>query len=136
MSRENVDTVRALFEYWERGEWQASAELFDPEFEAIFSAGAFPDPGTYRGARSTLDAWRNWLEAWEEFSLELEDAIPVGAARVVVLNRLRGRGKTSGIPVDSEVGCIFELDGGRIVRMTFCDRQEALDAAEPGERRS
>jgi ketosteroid isomerase-like protein len=132
MSRANVDTVRRLFDYWERGEWQASAELFDPEFEAVFSSGAFPDPGTYRGARRTLDAWRAWLEAWEEFSLELEDAIPVGE-RVVVLNRLRGRGKASGIAVDAEVGCIFDLDGGRIVRMVFCDRRQALDAAKPAE---
>jgi ketosteroid isomerase-like protein len=129
MSRGNVDTVRRLFDYWEQGEWQASAELFDPGFEAVFSSGAFPDPGTYRGARRTLDAWRAWLEAWEEFSLELEDAIPVGE-RVVVLNRLRGRGKASGIAVDAEVGCIFDLDRGRIVRMVFCDRRQALDAAE------
>jgi hypothetical protein len=46
-----------------------------------------------------------------------------------VLNRLRGRGKASGIAVDSEVGCIFDLDGARIVRMVFCDRREALEAA-------
>jgi ketosteroid isomerase-like protein len=134
MSRGNVDTVRRLFDYWEQGEWQASAELFDPDFEAVFSSGAFPDPGTYRGARRTLDAWRAWLEAWEEFSLELEDAIPVGE-RVVVLNRLRGRGKASGIAVDAEVGCIFDLDSGRIVRMVFCDRRQALDAAKPAEHR-
>jgi len=133
MSRQNVNTVRRLFEYWERGEWRASAELFHPEFEAIFSAGAFPDPGTYHGARSTLDAWRRWLDAWEEFSLELEDAIPAGDEKVVVLNRLRGRGKASGIAIDSEVGCIFELDGGRIVRMTFCDRRQALEAARSGD---
>jgi ketosteroid isomerase-like protein len=130
MSEGNVDTVRSLFDYWEQGEWQASAELFDPEFVAVFSSGAFPDPGTYRGARRTLDAWRSWLEAWEEFSLELEDAIPVGE-RVIVLNRLRGRGKASGIAVDAEVGCIFDLDGGRIVRMVFCDRRQALQAAGP-----
>jgi ketosteroid isomerase-like protein len=134
MSGENVETVRRLFGYWENGEWQASAELFDPEFDAIFSAGAFPDPGTYRGARKTLNAWRDWLEAWDEFSLELEEAIPVGD-RVVVLNRLRGRGKASGIAVDSEVGCIFDFDGGRIVRMVFCDRQQALNAANPDRNR-
>ena len=134
MSQENVDTVRSLFDYWEQGDWQASAELFDPEFVAIFSSGAFPDPGTYRGARRTLDAWRSWLEAWEEYSLELEDAIPVGE-RVVVLNRLRGRGKASGIAVDAEVGCIFDLNRGRIVRMVFCDRRQALQAAGPSARR-
>jgi len=128
MPPDNVDAVRRLFDYWEKGEWQASAELFDPDFEAVFSAKAFPDPGSYRGARSTLDAWRHWLEAWEEFSLELEDTIEAGNG-VVALNRLRGRGKASGVPVDSEVGCIFDFNRGKIVRMVFCDRQEALDAA-------
>lgn len=131
MSSGNVEVVRRLFDYWERGEWQASAELFDSGFEAVFSAAAFPDPGTYRGARSTLDAWRRWLDAWEEFSLELEEVIPVGD-RVVVLNGLRGRGKTSGIPVDSEVGCTFDFDEGKIVRMVLCDRDEALEAAREG----
>jgi ketosteroid isomerase-like protein len=131
MSRENVVAVRQLFDYWEKGEWQASAELFDPDFEAVFSATAFPDPGSYRGARSTLDAWRRWLEAWDEFSLELEDTIATGD-RVVALNRLRGRGKASGVAVDSEVGCTFDFNQGKIVRMVFCDRKEALEAAERG----
>jgi ketosteroid isomerase-like protein len=130
MSRENVAAVRQLFDYWEKGEWQASAELFDPDFEAVFSATAFPDPGSYRGARRTLEAWRGWLEAWEEFSLELEDTIPTRDG-VVALNRLRGRGKVSGIAVDSEVGCTFDFNQDKIVRMVFCDRQEALEAAKP-----
>jgi ketosteroid isomerase-like protein len=128
MAQRNERTVRELFAYWERGEWQASAELFDPGFESVFSSTAFPDPGTYRGARATLDAWRGWLEAWEDFSLELEGTIAAGE-RVVALNRLRGRGKASGIPVDAEVGCIFDCRDGKIVRMVFCDRQEALEAA-------
>jgi hypothetical protein len=61
--------------------------------------------------------------------LELEDTIATGNV-VVALNRLRGRGKASGIAVDSEVGCTFDFNRGRIVRMVFCDRQEALEAAE------
>jgi ketosteroid isomerase-like protein len=128
MSREKLEVVRRLFSYWEAGEWAASAELFDPDFEAVFSATAFPDPGTYRGARSTLDAWTRWLEAWDEFKLELEDAIAIGDG-VVVLNRLRARGKASGAAVSDEVGCIFYFNDGRIVRMVFCDRQRALEAA-------
>src|SRR5215204_951851 len=126
MSSVNVETVRRLFGYWERGEWQASAELFDPDFEAVFSATAFPDPGSYRGARRTLEAWRGWLEAWEEFNLELEETIAAGNG-VVALNRLRGRGKASGAPVDAEVGCIFDFNDGKIVRMVFCDRQQGLE---------
>ena len=125
---ENVEVVRRVYADWERGQWAASADLFDPGLEVVFSASAFPDAGTYRGGRETLDAWGRWLDAWEEFSLELEDVIEAGE-EIVALQRLRGRGKESGVTVDSDVGVIFTCDHGVIRRMVFCDRQEALEAA-------
>jgi ketosteroid isomerase-like protein len=128
MSQENVDAVRQACAAWERGEWAASAELFDPDLEVVYSTSAFPDAGTYRGGRVALDAWRHWLEAWEEFSMEFVDVIEAGE-EIVALNRLRGRGKESGATVDAEVGVIFDCDHGIIRRMVFCDRQEALEAA-------
>jgi ketosteroid isomerase-like protein len=133
MAQENLDAVRQVCAYWEAGEWAAGEGLFDPELEVIFSTTSFPDAGTYRGGRGALDAWRRWLEAWGEFSTEFEDPIPAGKVegreRIVGLNRLRGRGKESGVAVDREVGVIFECDGGVIRRMVFCDRQAALEAA-------
>jgi ketosteroid isomerase-like protein len=129
MSQENVEAVRQVNASWERAEWAASAELFDPEMEVVFSTTAFPDPGTYRGGRTALDAWGRWLEAWEDFSIELEDVIEAGESIVVTLNRLRGRGKGSGVTVDAEVGCIFHCDRGRVMKMVFSDRREALKAA-------
>ena len=78
--------------------------------------------------RETLDAWGRWLDAWEEFSLELEDVIEAGE-EIVALQRLRGRGKESGVTVDADVGVIFTCDHGVVRRMVFCDRQEALQAA-------
>src|SRR5436190_18213471 len=128
MPPDDVEAVLRLFAHWERGDWAASAELFHPQFEAVFSARAFPDPGTYRGARRTLDAWRNWLEAWDEFGLQLERTIDAEGI-VVALLTLRGRGKSSGIAIESEVGSIFDFDDGKISRMVFCDRHEAMAAA-------
>ena len=132
MSREDVDAVRQVCAHWERGEWGAGGELFDPGLEVVYSTTAFPDAGTYRGGRVALDAWRRWLEAWEEFSMELEDVIEAGE-EIVALNRLRGRGMGSGATVDAEVGIIFECHRGVIRRMVFCDRHEALEAAGPSE---
>jgi ketosteroid isomerase-like protein len=128
MSEENVDAVRQACAAWERGEWDASAELFDPDLEVVYSTSAFPDAGTYRGGRVVLNAWRRWLEAWDEFRMEFVDVIEAGD-HIVALNRLRGRGKESGATVDAEVGVIFDCDRGIIRRMVFCDRQEALEAA-------
>ena len=127
-----MEIVRRANTSWESGDWQGPAELFDPDIEVVFSTTAFPDPGAYRGGRVALAAWDRWLEAWEDFRLELEDIIDLGS-RVVSLNRLHGLGKTSGATVDAEVGCIFDCHRGRIVRMVFCDRAEALEAAGLGE---
>jgi ketosteroid isomerase-like protein len=128
MSQENVDAVRQACAAWERGEWAASAELFDPNLEVVYSTSAFPDAGTYRGGRVALDAWRRWLEAWEEFSMEFVDVIEAGE-KIIALSRLRGRGQESGATVNADVGVIFDCDRGIIRRMVFCDRHEALEAA-------
>jgi ketosteroid isomerase-like protein len=127
MSAESLETVRQVCAEWEQGNW-AGPDLFDPEVEVVFSTTSFPDAGIYHGGRATLDAWRRWLDAWDEFRTEVQDVIPSGE-RVVVLNRLEGRGKESGIPVEREVGVIFECDRGIIKRMVFCDRREALEVA-------
>ena len=128
MSRESIDAVRKVCAHWERGEWSAGVEIFDPDLEVVFSTTAFPDAGTYRGGRMALDAWRSWLEAWEEFSMDFQDVVERGDV-VVAFNRLHGRGRGSGVTVDADVGVIFECDRGVIRRMVFCDRQAALEAA-------
>jgi ketosteroid isomerase-like protein len=128
MSEENVEVVRQVCAAWERGEWAAGAEFFAPDLEVVYSSSAFPDAGTYRGGRVAFDAWRRWLEAWEDFSMELVDLIETGE-EIVSLNRLRGRGRESGATVDAETGVIFDCDRGIIRRMVFCDRQEALQVA-------
>jgi hypothetical protein len=61
MSQENVDAVRQVYAYWKRGQWSASADLFDPGLEVVYSTSAFPDAGTYRGGRVALHAWSRWL---------------------------------------------------------------------------
>ena len=132
MSAENVETVRAVCGAWERGDWAASAEHFDPALEVVYSPSAFPDAGTYRGGPVAFDAWKRWLEAWEEFSMQVVDMIETGD-EIVTLIGLQGRGKESGATVDADVGVVFECAGGKIKRMVFCDRREALEAAGRGE---
>jgi ketosteroid isomerase-like protein len=133
MSQANLDAVRQAITYWEEGEWAAGRELFDPDLEVVFSTTAFPDAGSYRGGRMALDAWRRWLEAWDEFSIGVDDVIEGGESQggqqIVVLNRLEGRGRESGVTVEADVGIIFDCDRGVIRRMVFCDRHAALEAA-------
>jgi ketosteroid isomerase-like protein len=128
MPEENVAVVRDVCAAWERGDWAARVGRYDPDLEVVYSTSAFPDAGTYRGGRVALDAWNRWLDAWEEFSMELVDLIDADE-EIIALTRLRGRGRESGATVDADVGVIFECDRGTIKRMVFCDREEALEAA-------
>jgi hypothetical protein len=84
-------------------------------------------------SRENLEAVRQVCAHWErgEWAAggELIDPdVEVVFSTTSALNRLHGRGKESGALVDAEVGVIFEVDGGVIRRMVFCDRREALEA--------
>jgi ketosteroid isomerase-like protein len=47
-----------------------------------------------------------------------------------MLGRLEGRGKGSGVPVDSSLGMVFDFRGGEIARIRgYLDHREALRAA-------
>ncbi len=128
MSRANVELVRKLFERWMRAEWDVFRELVTPDFELVLSAGWFPDPGVYRGPDAALEAWGRFLDAWEEMTPDPQEIIDAGDD-VVVLLRIRGRGKASGMEVAEEVGNVITFRDGQIVRMNLCHRAEALEAA-------
>ena len=127
MSQENVEVVRQLFSYWGRGDWRSGAELLDPNWELVFSAGWFVDPGRYRASDASR-ALKEFLGSWEDFHTEDEKIIDAGG-QVVALHRIRARGRASGMEVDDRVGSVFTLRDGRLLRMVACTRQEALEAA-------
>ncbi len=129
MSQENVEVVRGWFERFERGDWDAMSETADPGFEMVLDVGGFPDPGTYRGLEAARRAWDGVLEAWEEFGPEDERYIDAGE-HVVVLFRLRGRGRGSGIEVTRDASNVFTFRGSKLVRLSlYGSWDEALEAA-------
>jgi ketosteroid isomerase-like protein len=119
--------VRQLFSYWGGGDWRSGGELLDPAWELVFSAGWFVDPGSYRGGEAS-HALKEFLGSWEDFRTEGEEIIDAGP-RVVVLHRIRARGRASGVEVDDQVGSVFTLRDAKVVRMVACSRDEALEAA-------
>ncbi|HMH48039.1 MAG TPA: hypothetical protein VK538_10030 [Solirubrobacteraceae bacterium] len=71
-------------------------------------------------------------DAWEEF-LILPDSFRDPTDLVIMLGRLRGRGKNSGVPVDASLGMVFDLRDGKIARIRgYLDHGEALRAAGLG----
>jgi ketosteroid isomerase-like protein len=127
MSQENVEVVHHVFEHWERGDWGWGRESFDDSCEVVLSTSWFPDAGTYRVGREALGAWLGFTDSFETFATRVDRIIDAGE-HVVVLTRIRARGRASGADVDAKVGAIFTLRDAKIVRYVLTDSREALEA--------
>ena len=77
MSQENVAALRRVYEAMARGDFWAAREVFDPEIEWEWSAGAtgLTGGGTYHGIAGVEAATRDWFEVWDWFWQEAEEYI-------------------------------------------------------------
>ena len=125
MSQENVEVVRTIYRALERGDY-SSNEWADPDIEFV----APHEERTLRGVEAMQRSWREFLSAWKDFKAEPEEIIDAGE-QVLVLDKLGGRGRGSGVPADGLRGAsLFTFREGRVVRLAqYTDRAEALEAA-------
>lgn len=104
-------------------------DTFDPEIE-LHEDPRFPEAGIYRGLEAVRRYFGEFTESFDEFSFEAENFIDLGEDRVLILFRLRTRGKGSGAMVEARPGWIETIRAGKVVRLeTYLDRREALAAA-------
>jgi hypothetical protein len=82
------------------------------------------------GIASLAEAWREFLETWEEWRVEAEDYRELDDERVLVLIRIRGRGKASGLEVDqisAQGANLFHIRDRKVTRLTlYWNRERAL----------
>ena len=125
---ENLDLVRSIFANWEHGDY-GSVVWAHPEIEYVFVGG--PEPGTCTGLAAMTKAWREFLSAWEDYSIEAEGYRELDDERVLVLvHALSGRGKTSGLEVrqmPARSVNLFHVRNGKVTRFVgYWDRDRAL----------
>jgi ketosteroid isomerase-like protein len=128
MSQENVEVVRSVFAAVNRDDREIAFGLADPEIVVDATRRVF-NPTIYVG----FEGIRRWAddmdEVWQEFRVEEIEFIDAGD-RVVVVIRLHGTGKSSGIEVQQSVAGIWTVRNGRVVRVEigYTDPCEALKA--------
>jgi len=91
---ENLDLVRSIYAAWERGDYSSSAWA-DREIETIIADG--PSPSRSKGLAGMAHLWGDFLSAWTDFRIEVEEYRDLDEQRVLVLDRFIARGKTSGL---------------------------------------
>jgi ketosteroid isomerase-like protein len=129
MSEENVELVRSVYTAWNRGDRATALGFADPEIVIDASRRVF-NPTTYVGLEGARRLFADMDEVWEQFHTELDELLDADD-RVVVIGRLIGTGKASGVEVEQPVAGVWTVRDGRIVRgeLGYTDRREALEAA-------
>jgi ketosteroid isomerase-like protein len=127
MSQENVEVVRAIYEPWGRGDF-SSVEWAHPEIEFVMHAG--PASGSWKGLAAMAETWRTFLSTWEEYRTEVEQYWGLDDERVLVLLRVVGRGKASGVELGemrTKAANLFHLRDGKVTRLVlYQDRERGL----------
>jgi ketosteroid isomerase-like protein len=130
----NVELVRQAVEAFRRGDLEGVLRLFDEDLE-IFLPQSFPNSGRYVGREGFLSWIGQWLDAWDDFAVEIERIEPVGERHVVADMHQSARGKGSGIAVEMDVAYLWEAREGELAAMQiYASRAEALEVAERRER--
>ena len=125
----NLDLVRSIYADWERGDFLSRADWAHPDIEFTVADG--PEPGSWNGLTAMADAFRAFLGAWQNYRYRAEGYRTLDGDRVLVLTRLEGRGKTSGMNIRELQGnlgaLLFVFRSGRVKRLVvYWDRDRAL----------
>jgi ketosteroid isomerase-like protein len=103
-------------------------ELATPDFEWFPAIPVTVGGGVYRGRRGVEAYFEEIRSTWRELRIVVDEFRDLGD-RVLMLGRIKGRGMSSGIEVDTPLAIVFDLRGGRAWRSRgFFDRAEALKA--------
>jgi ketosteroid isomerase-like protein len=127
MASANVEFVRSIYAAWEHDDF-GSTEWAHSDIEFVLADG--PDPGSWTGLAGMTEGWRAFLSNWEEYRFEVEEYRELDAERILVLVRIGGRGKASGLElgqIEAKGANLLQIRGGKVMRLVlYFDRDRGL----------
>ena len=124
MSQENVETAQGFLKACARGDLDGALAQADPKI--VWNP---TQEGQAEGITAVRATMQRWEDSFEDLEVTYEETIDAGD-RVLVETHVSGRGRGSGIVVDSRSYMLWTLRGDKVVRMDeFVQRAEALEAA-------
>ena len=99
MSQERVERVLDLYRLFNEGNFDQALSDLPDEIEWVV-LDVLPDQGPYDGREGVRRFWTAWLETFEEFRIDVLAGHDLDD-HVVVIMRVGGTGRDSGLDVDS-----------------------------------
>jgi ketosteroid isomerase-like protein len=128
MSQENVEVVRKVYGFAGRDP-DANVEFFEDDAVLDWTASRAPYSGIYRGHAEIRRFWRAFLEAWDDWTTELQEVIEVDPQTIVCVTLVRGRGKGSGVLIEAHGAGVWSVRNGKVTRgKLFQSKAKALEA--------
>jgi ketosteroid isomerase-like protein len=119
--------MRRSVEAFNQHDVDALASLCSRDVELVTLRSAM-EGTSYRGPDAWRTAFRDFDESWEDLHFDTEEFRESGDA-VLTLGALRGRGRESGVDVETSVALVVHLEQGLIRSFrTYIDQAEALEA--------
>jgi ketosteroid isomerase-like protein len=132
MSQENVEKTEDFIAAYNRRDFDAAVEHFGPEVDWVLPAHERSD--SCKGPDQIIRFWKELDETFDELRLDPQESVDAGD-RVAVRLRYYGRGKMSGVELDTEMyHQVTSFQDGLMVRIEyFTTWAEALEAASAEE---
>jgi ketosteroid isomerase-like protein len=136
--RENVETVReGIAAYVHAPDGPELLAFLADDVEIFLPAELGPNSGTFRGHDEYLEWVATWLDAWDDFTIEIADTEPVGERHVITTVRQTATGHGSGVPLEMTMFYMFEVRERQAAALhLYLSREDALSVAALRERGS
>jgi ketosteroid isomerase-like protein len=129
MSQANVEIVKRGIVAYNRRDIDAFADLTTADFEWFPALDSTVEARSYRGREGIETYLGDIRNTWEELHVVGDEIRDLGD-RVLVLGRVEGRGRGSGVQVDAPVGFVLDFRGVKVSRVrAYLDQREEMRAA-------
>jgi ketosteroid isomerase-like protein len=128
MSQARIDSLRAGYEAFSRGDWEAAFSAAHPDME-LRTADRITNPGTYKGTEEVRRFFEDLFEPFEQVTSEPERFFERGdQIGVFVIVRFRPTGSTA--EVVNRIGHLWTFRGDKVIHFRiFPAREEMLEAS-------
>jgi ketosteroid isomerase-like protein len=129
MSQENVEIVRRALQSYNDSGLDGLAEFLDENINWRAAEGAPDDVGEINGIEAMRRYMGDFPEQFTDVTLVPIEVLDLGDARVLAVQRMKGRARISGIETDITFAVVYTIRGGKIVHgREYLERAAALKA--------
>jgi ketosteroid isomerase-like protein len=133
MSQENVEMVRRAIDSINDG--RLALEDVADDFEMDWSNSVGPLKGVYRGVEQLNGVFQSFREVWDRLRWDVQEVIDLDGGRVLIVNRVRMRGRTSHVEVEATGIQVWTIRDGKLASVKLyqsrADAVEALGLSDP-----